>query len=391
MSDGRAAISRRVLLGTGAAALAPPMLGQAQTAEAPQTVEVRLGITPQVSIPDLSGTAPSTNAFFAGQSGTVNLGYTLPPPPEALETASPDLLAAWELPPRPPAGTAAHRAWLAALRPLRFARLPVLPPVGAGVPGAGPVSLASWNWSGATLRAPAGERFAAVEGSWTLPAARPPRGEHPRGAQARCSQWIGLDGLDPGSWSLPQIGSLQRFGEFPDGQSLWWQWWIRRGTLQRGFPIDGIEVAPGDRIAARITVLGPRQVRFRLRVDPVRGAPTLLVFTVTLTIYDVAPGRTELPKTFGVEGRTAAWVVERPRASAPTPHAPSLYRLPHLDTVHFTDCAAVLESGERMDLRRAGALHIVDWDDPARPGRPVARTETPLGRTGFSVRNLVEG
>lgn len=379
-----------LLVGGAAAALARPGAVRAQSAEA-------------ASGPPTVGIAPLGETVIQAQggSGLLRLSVEMPRPPESLETAPPALLEAWGLPPRPQAGTPQRATWREALRELRFAvARPVPVPVGAapslGGPQPRPVAAGSWNWCGMHVRAPQPKRLVAVEGSWAIPDGSAGNA----GSGARGSQWIGLDGLDPGSWSLPQMGTARRFRGPGQGETtLWWQWWIRNGEVQDGIDIRGLPLAPGDRVNLRVAALGPRRVRFHALVEPRAGGPaTVVAFAVTLSVENArqaaaaaaAGTHARVPRSLGVEGRTAVWVVERPRRPLRLPGEPWLYTLPRSEPVRFSGCRAVLDDRSVLDLRRAGALRITDWSDRERPGRTVAYVADGPGAGGdahsFEVR-----
>src|SRR6202035_5621548 len=66
------------------------------------------------------------------------------------------------------------------------------------------------NWSGAAVRNNPDEAYVLLQGSWIVPRPYPPPPSASGGnwlqGDYTSSSWIGLDGFDPGSLSLPQIG-----------------------------------------------------------------------------------------------------------------------------------------------------------------------------------------
>ena len=257
---------------------------------------------------------------------------------------------------------------------LTLAAREVLAPRQGGAPRAAPAragepAAPSPSWSGAFVRTAQPGRIRAVQGAWTVPQAWvPPGGE----GDFRSSQWLGLDGCDAASWTMPQLGTMRAFGARDGAEHrLWWQWWIKGARLDLPHQILGIPVVQGTRVEAAISVpplpKGQpwRQVTFRLLVTepaPADPRPILLMFSVKMD----APRRLPVPANLGVEGRIAEWIVERPRRYVER-QSGWLYRLPGFAPVTFEGCAAQTDLGAGLALDRARLLRIVDWDAP-RPG-----------------------
>lgn len=171
------------------------------------------------------------------------------PPPADFDPlrASPDDLIGYFLPQRPD-GASTPRAlanWTRAMSPpLSFVQrtasgLSTLRPWGERAVAAGTLPAtqeASHNWSGAYIRTHDTSSFALVEAMWLVPRPYPPPGGQPGAAAAPgiygSSVWIGLDGHDPGSFSLPQIGTAQ-FVNIPNPVYAWYQWWVRETKTSR--------------------------------------------------------------------------------------------------------------------------------------------------------------
>jgi hypothetical protein len=383
---------RAVLAGAGAAALAGP-------------VPLRAAAVPQV----LARLEPSIHFWLPSEreQGSYIVTWAGPPPGFDPRRADAAQLAAYGLPPRPAGGGGALASWEAEAATWRFAepdwqdrsasrsaqqrtdnpRLRDYRRAPTRVPGE--------NWGGAYVRASGEARLGGVAARWRVPESAPPR--NGTTSDYRCSHWIGLDGCDPNSRSLPQCGTLRAFGQgAQDERGLWWQWWLAGGSHQAGnlvaFDVRGEDpgrwqgIGAGDMVEARISLPDPadrRRVRFWFRVDPAprfREPPIFLAFDVRLQ----PTPNVSRAFTLGVEGRVAEWVVERPmrpdKVMRLTRGKPDewLYELPVFQSVTFEDCRTWLEDGTPgPDLRRARSLRLTDWSIRGNPGRTVARVVPP--------------
>ncbi|HYD07858.1 MAG TPA: G1 family glutamic endopeptidase, partial [Reyranella sp.] len=108
----------------------------------------------------------------------------------------------------------------------------------------------SRNWSGVVTTSPAQHPFTSVFGLWQVPDVDAPPGVS-RGT-FRCSAWVGLDGHNPTSASMPQIGTSQtvrvRNGVVTKEFEAWSQWWARGATTPVQ-PFDTFPVDAGDVVA----------------------------------------------------------------------------------------------------------------------------------------------
>jgi hypothetical protein len=375
------ALGRRDLLaGAAAASLVRPSLVSGQG-----TSEVVVTLPRRVEVP------------LAERQARVVFDIDVPTKPFSPFDATAEELAQFGLPPRPDAGEPGILAWRSLVEGWRNARVelvdtppadpddgivsvacPAIPAYPADRP---PQASRSHNWSGAYLRAIEPSRFRRVTGQWRIPDACLPQGSA-SAREFRTSQWVGFDGTDPTSRSLPQLGSIWRRkqnGEIT--KRLWWQWWIRGAEKQEVNFINDFPVAPGDFISCTLTVDDPRAVRYVV-VKNLGASPIALCFLATnqglfppdpMTILDV-------------EGRVAEWVVERPKRFEKKPKKDWLYSLPAFERIPFTNCSAIVNdaSSTVRTLERARLLRITDWDDDALPGRSAARVWN-LNASGFDV------
>lgn len=230
----------------------------------------------------------------------------------------------------------------------------------------------SRNWSGAYLRDNPAKRFVRVQASWIVPRPYPPPPEVSEGPWRagiyHASTWIGLDGHDPGSLSLPQLGTSQVVTLPQDGDDAtqllvsvgaWWQWWVKGDPGNRPIDIPAAEflVQPGDLIAAGLDLLDNGTVRFTLK-----NQSSGQVYPP----FDVAPPQHQGgPLT--VEGRTAEWIVERPTQ----PESSDLLPFCDYGSVAFSNCNAAVVLGQGLAEERspqnARLIRLADWT-PNRPG-----------------------
>lgn len=274
------------------------------------------------------------------------------------------------LPPRPATRTALDN-WMRALkesefpepRPLLMAAADTAPRLRSIQSPQGSQE-ASRNWSGAYVR-PRGGNMVLVQGWWTMPAVPP--GATP--AQTY-SIWVGLDGHDPASTLMPQIGVGylgEKVGGVPQQKAFaWWQWWDEFNPQGLQTIIPEVPVEQGDEIYAQVMALDQDEVSFlivnttkRKAFHSISPAPTL------------GPNNQRRPKTAQIEGRTAEWIVEQP----------TLFDRPDLKDVElgkygkavFKHCTAASrdEDGNLVEfqLEHARAMRMNLWYDRSNPGR----------------------
>ncbi len=197
------------------------------------------------------------------------------------------------------------------------------------------------NWSGASLVATSSKTFRQIYGQWQVPAIRDPAGGH--ATTYECATWIGLDGQRqyPDS-TLPQVGTLQKLDHHHHDAHMvveaWTQWWVANDADTRPVQILGFPIAPGDSIAAVLTVLGEHAVLCNL-INQSKDPPAIVAVHVTAPPRpDARPRKDGSSPRFAVAGATAEWVLERP-ADINNPSV--LQGFPCYDPTTFTSCLAV--------------------------------------------------
>jgi hypothetical protein len=248
--------------------------------------------------------------------------------------------------------------------------------------GGGPAQEASRNWSGAYIRPRDGRQLVLVEAMWIVPKPYPPvswrQGNGSTRATFGSSTWVGLDGHDPRSMSLPQIGTAQFVTADASGQTpsvfAWWQWWVRGEPNNAPMMIGEFPVASGDLVHCRVTARSSERVNLFIK-NQSSGA---------VVSFDVEAPKPKQGKPTDrdiiVEGRTAEWVLERPTK----PGSKELLTLPDYGATIFYACNAAARTGdiwEEQQLERARLIKLKDWDRPnngATVSTPVRLSESSL-------------
>jgi hypothetical protein len=294
-------------------------------------------------------------------------------------------------PPRPdPLRTPiAHASWAQAMESRPFCQGAPAPP---GAFGQNVVVLmrglrtksqeSSRNWSGAFVRPRTFDSMALVQGRWTVPdTPRLMRGQ----PDFASSVWIGLDGHDPASRVMPQIGTGQLARVFPqtpnqpetpvDAQVAWWQLWTRGGRNLWQVPIP-IPVERRDSIYAQIHAFDDMRLSFFIKNETKNVAyASHYYFQDDYTSDAVDPALRPL------ERRTAEWIVERPLSPDRLgPEAkPIALALAKYGTTTFTDCNAATAAPDgtlqEFQLQRAGLIRMNVWDEPGHRGRLASKPE----------------
>jgi hypothetical protein len=227
----------------------------------------------------------------------------------------------------------------------------------------------SWNWSGGVVRPPGSGSFASVSAVWATQTTRPPAGVYGAGkpVEYRASVWVGLDGYDPASVAMPQIGTMhvtRSAAGYAASRSplvAWWQWWHSDTGGVGPALIPSLAIGDGEDVFASVTALSPLKCRFFLKN----------LHSGQAVAFDVDLAQSP---TYEVNGLTAEWIVERPTILG----SDQLYPLPDYGKVDIRSCAAV--SGQQdetceTDLSGATMLRMIDWSDPSPPGTIVSTPE----------------
>jgi hypothetical protein len=320
---------------------------------------------------------------------------------DALNASDADL-ARYNLPPRPD-GANAPRAllnWKRAMSgPLSFVQgdrsdVTGPAPFGQHADNTGSdarVQESSRNWSGAYIRSNGGGKFALVEALWSVPKPYPPSPRHGKTQAATAefgsSVWVGFDGHDAVSMSLPQIGTAQFVtvddksgSEGPCRTFAWWQWWVRQANNNAPMLIDRFPVSSGDLIYCRLTVRTLDCVNFFIKNQSSGAAVS----------FDANAPQPKNPTQGShkilTEGRTAEWILERPTLLG----SKELLPLPDYGITLFYRCNAAVETEtgwEELQLEQARLIAIKDWDGP----NPGAVVSTPVRQNASSLLLCYDG
>ena len=233
----------------------------------------------------------------------------------------------------------------------------------------------SSNWSGACIRDNEGETYTRIQGSWVVPRPYPPPPQTSGGdwlpGTTVATVWLGLDGYDPGSISMPQLGTYQEVvvttatrnpADLVTSVSAWWQWWqIDDNGTQVSIPPSKFPLQVGDLVYVELNVINPGKVRFFLK--------NLSLGTVfppfELEQPSAPPTNPNFPAT--VEGRTAEWIVERQAEAFNTDR---LRPFCDYGAVLFYGCNAQVTTTtgtEDRQLDLATTIRMADWTLPT-PG-----------------------
>lgn len=220
----------------------------------------------------------------------------------------------------------------------------------------------SRNWSGGVVRPRDLGRMVLVQGRWIVPDA--PRCD---GVDTAASVWLGLDGYDPASRLMPQIGTAQ----IPPGISIdplpeqfaWWQIWHPNSRLKR----IRVALRRGDAIYAQVHLLASGMACLFLKNETANEA---------FCTWQPIPAESARRR---FERRTAEWVVERPLTPKGKEDNKNLIARPLSDygETAFTGCNAVTVDDDgrarEFQLQRAHLVRMNAWDDPVVRGRVVSR------------------
>lgn len=228
----------------------------------------------------------------------------------------------------------------------------------------------SKNWSGGVVRSWNRDRVVLVQGRWIVPDTPVPR----QGEVFASSVWVGLDGHDPASRVMPQIGvgyiglSLP---SLPPFQYLvaWWQVWRRDNVWQVAIPIP---VSRNDRFYGQVQAIDDLTISFYLKNETENFA-----YAAYYYMEDDYTGLDLIP----LECRTAEWIVERPQIPDPTGRYPVAVPLSDYVETAFTDCnaatAAANGNWSESQLQRANLIRMNVWNDPTRWGNLASHAMHP--------------
>ncbi|WP_069881611.1 G1 family glutamic endopeptidase [Bosea sp. BIWAKO-01] len=217
----------------------------------------------------------------------------------------------------------------------------------------------SRNWSGAYVRSEPGKRIRMVQAVWKVPAP-PPISYPPR----PWSMWVGLDGHDPASRLMPQIGVAAYQIPTPGAPVLllvsWWQWWDRFDLARLHNPISF--VGEGHTVFAQITRTGDDIAQFLLT-----NLDTGEAFCEEIRAPSTMEDGTPRPRPPRIEGRTAECIVELPLL--PKPYVPRDIILGNYQSTTFKNFFAF--DGAPVEEARAMRMNL--WNYRPQPGILVSR------------------
>ncbi|WP_119422762.1 G1 family glutamic endopeptidase [Desertibaculum subflavum] len=243
----------------------------------------------------------------------------------------------------------------------------------------------SRNWSGGMVRPHTFDGIALVQGSWTVPDTRAPA----PGVRHASSYWVGLDGFEPASRVMPQIGAGQRIYAQSDRglpgaidkQTAWWQFWMPdhpKAIWQVDIPASSIRAQSGDRLYGQVQVIDRYTVSYFLKNETTNQAYAVY--------YDAAVDYSP-PHLRPIERQTAEWIVERP--GIPDPHQPNLpieVALADYGETPFANCNAATYALDgtwrEFQLQRAHLIRMNAWYDTDSPGRLVSQPKR-IGHDGL--------
>lgn len=308
--------------------------------------------------------------------------------PSDRTTVTDEFLRRYCLPPRPTTSQA-YANWLCALTDCTFPAGPLTPDqeeLAATLARIKPRSFpareasqeTSRNWSGAYVRPrPHEGDLLLVQGWWRMP--KMPLNDPPDRIAFTYSMWAGLDGHDPTSKLMPQVGVGYRILRIPivpessvtvtvKASFFWYQWWDKFFPEQWQQPVVFIALNEGDLIYAQVAVLGVNKVSFFIKNQSTGQAFTL--YSSAPTVSRAGKPR-PVPPT--IERRTAEWILERPHLPDFKDYEVKLGRYGQAD---FSNCIAVTRTADGQDhefaLEHARTMRMVDWNDRDKPGRIVS-------------------
>ena len=217
----------------------------------------------------------------------------------------------------------------------------------------------SGNWSGAYTEAEAGRPFEHVFARWKVPVIAAPTGAA-NNVKYRCSTWIGFDGANPTSRSMPQIGTTQTV-ELVSGvpqftYDAWFQWWMR-AVPNPPVPIPFITVSANDTVICWLYRQYPFLVIY-LFANVTKGQ----FYSTSM----LSPLETVSPPTFAASvGQTTEWIAERPMVLGAT----DLYPLPHFDRVTFDGGAIETNPNSLHGMSPARLVRMTERR-PSQAGQP---------------------
>jgi len=235
-----------------------------------------------------------------------------------------------------------------------------------------------------------------VQGRWFVPETAEAR----EGEAFSVSTWVGLDGYDPASRLMPQIGTgffsyafriPSPAGDIPIKVTLltaWWQVWRKRDSAKSGRRLPQwqveipVPIEMGDRIYGQVQIIDEHTVSLFFKNETMNSAYA--------AFYDMACDYAG-PRLIPFEGRTAEWIVERPVIPLfEDERRPWSVPLADYGETSFTDCnAATLAANgtwSELQVQRARLVRMNEWEDVNQAGQIALSSEFPGRLTSMPRR-----
>ena len=217
-----------------------------------------------------------------------------------------------------------------------------------------PVPVLSLNWSGyaaeTSLSAPASGAVGSVSGTWIVPTVT---GK----TNAFSSVWVGIDGYDPSSPTVEQIGTEQDTSS--SGNTTYYAWYEMYPGPSILIPYRDLTIHPGDQISASVTYYSSSS-SFTLKITDNTTSPDQ-----PFSIDQSVPS--------GAERSSAEWIVE-----APSNRGGGVLPLANFGTVNFTGAQATING-------TTGAIDNSSWQNTA-----INMVSFPLGTTTIATTSRLK-
>ena len=242
-----------------------------------------------------------------------------------------------------------------------------------------PGESSSFNWSGAFARPFDHSHVTRAQGLWTVPEPKPLDLSEKDYAS---SMWVGLDGHDPASRSMPQVGtgqwvSVDNAGNATPAIFTWWQWFVRDGLTNAQIALPVVPVKVGHVVYAQVSRIAP-EIASIFIINLTTNVALPFWFRFVSPIQPPLSPTNPLPPR--IEGITAEWILERPA------HLDTkvIYPLPDYGKTTFDFCCAGTDSTgpfQEFNMDQARLIRMVDWEITPPSGKVVSTSERdgPLG------------
>jgi hypothetical protein len=173
----------------------------------------------------------------------------------------------------------------------------------------------SQNWSGYSAVSPHNNTVEKVVGSWVIPTISP------SSVDTYMSQWVGLDGYNPTSRTVQQLGTECDWDTKSNSQVnyVWFEMYPNYSYMIHGFPIS-----PGDIFQASVTYLSGRYYQ-------------LTIANLTKRVYYTVPLHySTVPAGYTATRSSAEWILEAPYSGGILP-------LAQFSPTSFNNCLVTMQ------------------------------------------------